>query len=69
MLEVRSAALSTCQRALAINPEDPRPLYLRATAVAQAWIAEPDRFAAPEVRRQAVGVLEAALPSEGMPDE
>ncbi|MHC5033432.1 MAG: fused MFS/spermidine synthase [Planctomycetota bacterium] len=69
MLEIHSEALTACQHALAVNPEDPRARYLQAMAAAEAWRDTPGMFPSADARRQTIGVLEAGLRHEEIPHE
>jgi spermidine synthase len=62
-------AVAAYDQAIALDPADPRPRYLRAMAVARAWAAHPEAFATPEPRRQAIAALEAGLRPGEMPAE
>jgi tetratricopeptide (TPR) repeat protein len=55
--------------AIAIEPADPRPRYLRAMAVGRAYLAQPEQFATSEQRRLAIAAIEAGLRPGEMPAE
>jgi spermidine synthase len=56
-----AAAIAQFDDAIRLNPEDPRPRYLRAMAVARAVISDPAAFSEAPARRKAVEALEAGL--------
>ncbi len=55
--------------AIAIEPADPRPRYLRAMAVSRAYLSQPEQFAVSEQRRRAIATIEAGLRPGEMPAE
>ena len=56
-------------KAIATDPADPRPRYLRAMAMARAYLAQPEQFATPDARRRAITAIQAGLQPNEMPAE
>jgi tetratricopeptide (TPR) repeat protein len=62
-------AIEAYDRAIAVDPGDPRPRYLRAMSMARFYLGQPDQFQTPAQRQRAIAVIEAGLRPGEMPAE
>lgn len=62
-------AVKAYNRAVAANPADSRPRYLRAMATARLWASRPELFTTAAQRRQAIAVIADGLKPGEMPAE
>ena len=70
MVPGRSAdAMAMYEEAIAANPGDPRPRYLRAMALVRVLIGQGEPPATPEAKREVIAILEAALRPGEIPAE
>ncbi len=62
-------AIEAYDRAIAVDPTDPRPQYLRAMSMARFYLGQPDQLQTPAQRQHAITVIEAGLHPGEMPAE